>query len=288
MQQKLFVLSDLDGTFLDHDTYSFIDSLSALKELISNSGSIAFVTSKTASEVLDLVEKLKESGVTTPVAFAVENGCGIYLPKAVFSLEEIEQNYPSLNVAQKSDYFVVSFGDADYQKIRLAVKGIGSETGKKVIGFGDMTVQELVESSGLPKEQAELAKIREFDEPYFMVGGEDQDYLKAKEITEKMGLSYHRGGRYAHVSLPQDKGRAAEVLVKLNKFKSPNSTSVGIGDAENDLSFLQVCDLGYLVKGKKEILAELSSNIQKIEDIGPKGFSEVIKRELATNNQDIT
>jgi mannosyl-3-phosphoglycerate phosphatase len=279
MQKKLLVLSDLDGTFLDHDNYSFEKSLDALKLLISKSGSIAFVTSKTAAEVLSLIEELRVSGIPAPIAFAVENGCGIYLPIGSYSHEEINRIIPDLNVTEKDGYYVISFGSQKYQDLRVVLKEIEQQIGKKNIGFGDMTALELAENSGLSVEQSQLAKNREFDEPYYIIEGDDKDYQQAKEITESKGLSYHKGGRYAHISLPQDKGKAAEILLKLHSKNNP-IVSVGIGDAENDLAFLDACERGYLVRGKKEITKDLPDNIQRIAPVGSLGFSEVIRKEL--------
>lgn len=279
MQKKLLVLSDLDGTFLDHDNYSFEKSLEALKSLISKSGSIAFITSKTSAEVLDLIQELKKSGINSPISFAVENGCGIYLAIEHYSPEEIAQTFPDLIATEKDGYSVISFGSQKYQDLRAALKEIGEKIGKKIIGFGDMTAEELAENSGLSVEQAQLAKNREFDEPYYIIDGDDQDYQQAEEITESQGLSYHKGGRYAHISLPQDKGKAAELLIKLHSKNNP-IVSVGIGDAENDLAFLEACERGYLVRGKKEITKDLPDNIQRIAAVGPLGFSEVVRKEL--------
>lgn len=285
----MIILSDLDGTFLDHEDYSFDKSLGALKEFLAKNGLIGFVTSKTAAEVLKLDGELKAVGVDAPIPFIVENGCGIYLPKALvegINLEEVAKEMaPESIISEKDGYWVIGFGESSYSQMRRILKEeIEPAIGKGIIGFGDMTAEELAENSGLTPEAANLAQTREFDEPYYIVDSTDDDYQKAREITERHGLSYHKGGRYAHISIPQDKGKAAKLLLKILEQKTSAVISVGIGDAENDLPLIKVCDLGYLVKGKKPIEEELPPHVKRIEEPGPEGFSKVVSIELAKEN----
>ena len=284
---KLVVISDIDGTFIDHECYSFEASIEAAKKLVVE-GQLAFATSKTAAEVLKLDEDLKTAGVNIPIPYIVENGCGIYLPITLVKDINIEQVAgeidKNITVIQNDNWLVLTFGEANHEEMLTILDQIEKQVGKKVICFSKMTPEELASHSGLQVEAAKLAKIREFDEPYYIEDGTDEDYNQAEEITKQAGYFYSRGGRYAHISISQDKGKAAKVLLTILEKIYGHLETVAIGDAENDLPLMSAADRGYLVKGKKEITKETPDNVQKIEGVGPTGFSEVIEKELARNN----
>ena len=73
------VYTDLDGTLLDHNTYSFLSARPALNQLRFQRISLIFVTSKTRSEVEGWRERLNNQD-----PFVVENGGGVFIPKAYF------------------------------------------------------------------------------------------------------------------------------------------------------------------------------------------------------------
>ena len=71
---KFLIFSDLDGTFLNHNTYSY----GSLKNYINNLDlefDLIFVTSKTFEEILDIQNKLN---INHP--FIAENGACIFFP----------------------------------------------------------------------------------------------------------------------------------------------------------------------------------------------------------------
>ena len=73
--QRWVVVTDLDGSLLDHHTYSFEAALPALSVLKEEGIPLILNTSKTRSECQDLAQKL---GLLTPIV--VENGGGISFP----------------------------------------------------------------------------------------------------------------------------------------------------------------------------------------------------------------
>ena len=54
----MLVFTDLDGTLLDHNTYSFSPALAAINKLKSLNIPIIPVTSKTLSELMTLLGRL--------------------------------------------------------------------------------------------------------------------------------------------------------------------------------------------------------------------------------------
>ena len=67
----------------------------------------------------------------------------------------------------------------------------------KVKGFNEMTVEEVSDVCGIPREQAEAAKRREFDEPFTIIDCVKKQML-LKAIQEQ-GKQWTRGGRFFHI-----------------------------------------------------------------------------------------
>ena len=70
------VFTDLDGTLLDHYSYSWSEAAESLKKLSRLGIPVIINTSKTADEVITLQ---KEMALNAP--FIVENGSALYIPK---------------------------------------------------------------------------------------------------------------------------------------------------------------------------------------------------------------
>src|SRR5687768_8132133 len=70
------VFTDLDGTLLDHDTYSWEAARPALSRLRHLGIPLVLCSSKTAAELRPIAKRL---GLQTPLI--VENGGGIRLPR---------------------------------------------------------------------------------------------------------------------------------------------------------------------------------------------------------------
>ena len=78
----LIVLSDLDGTLLDHTTYAFDAARAALERLRDARVPLVLCTSKTRAEVEPIRAALRN---THP--FIVENGGGVCVPVGYFPFE---------------------------------------------------------------------------------------------------------------------------------------------------------------------------------------------------------
>ena len=73
---KIIIFTDLDGTFLNHDDYSYNDSLLGVRKVLSENIPLIFTTSKTKVEVETLHERLK---INEP--FIIEKGAALFIPK---------------------------------------------------------------------------------------------------------------------------------------------------------------------------------------------------------------
>ncbi|MFN0102634.1 MAG: HAD-IIB family hydrolase [Bryobacteraceae bacterium] len=200
----MIVFSDLDGTLLDRDSYSYAQAEPAITHLRERGIRLVLVTSKTRAEV----EALRaEMGNTDP--FIVENGAAAVIPER----GEIRLG-------------------ATAAEARDALRRASNASGVHVRGFGEMSIAEICERSGLTPDVAELAARREYGEPFAVVAG---DVAALTAALEELGYRVTRGGRFFHVLGGYDKGRAVAAVAE----RLDDTDTVGLGDAPNDIGFLK-------------------------------------------------
>ena len=253
---EYIVYTDLDGTLID-EGYSLKDSRRVLEQILGKNIPVIFCTSKTRLETLHY-QKL--AGVKDP--FIVENGSAIIIPKDCMLYNEAD-------VEADGGYKVIELVEKGL--VRQKVGKIRSDYGLSFTGFHDMTLEELMEDSGLSREEAVMAREREYTVAAKDLDGED------KTILLQNGLKLIQGGRYVGIGL-SSKGDAVKKLTEAYRRRHPLAKTIGVGDSPNDYSMLKKCDKGVLVKKPGGGYAKNPpSHIILSEEVGPKGFSLSLK-----------
>ena len=102
-----------------------------------------------------------------------------------------------------------------------------------------MTAAQVAANTGLKLRQAELARRREFDEPFFFVGSKPGAEAKVSRPARRRGPELTRGGRFRALVPGREKGRAVRRLIRLYQGASgPRLRTVALGDSANDLPML--------------------------------------------------
>lgn len=254
---QFVVFTDLDGTLLDHDTYSYSKAAKALSLIKKHKIPLIICTSKTRSEIDYYRKKL---GNRHP--FISENGGAIFIPKDYFSFQF---KYDK----KDKNYFIVQMG-TDYKKLINVLKNIQKQHPLKL--FYDMSLAELAKDTGLTLQQAKLAKQREFDEAFEIVYPKDTKKVLAD--IRKAGFRYTVGGRYVHIMGANDKGEAVKLLSTLFKRQFGTIETVGLGDSPNDFAMLDKVDKPYLVMKKDRRYT--SQQYSRAGGIGPIGWGNII------------
>jgi mannosyl-3-phosphoglycerate synthase len=271
---KKVVITDLDGTLLDSQNYSYTMALDAIRKLQGMDIPIVFCSSKTRFEQEVYRDEL---GINAP--FIVENGGAIYIPKEYFRLPF---SYDKI----VNDYMVVEFGIA-YQELRHKLKEALESAYRQieanslgeifVNSFGDMTVEDVAKETGLGLKMAALAKQREYSETLKIKGSRRAMEAVFAEI-KKAGLLYTFGGRFYEVTGGNDKGKAVKILLELYKMNHGNVMSFGIGNSVNDLPLLSQVDFRMLVLGSDRRWSRMNiSGLYKVRGVGPEGWSKAIE-----------
>ncbi|MCK4384809.1 MAG: HAD-IIB family hydrolase [candidate division Zixibacteria bacterium] len=274
-RRKILIYTDLDGTLLDHHTYSFQEALPALTEIKKRNIPLILCSSKTKGELEEYQRKLR---INYP--FISENGGAIFIPRGYF-------NRPQNDLRAKGKYLILELGTT-YKKLRKSLLEISRKFGVKVVGFGDLKIKQIASLFNLSPQEARLAKKRDYDEPFYFLEEIEPKRIRAIEREfKKKGLNLTKGGRFYHLTGQNNKGKAVRLLSRMYKqnwntgFVAQNSSllTVGIGDSLNDLPMLKAVDIPVLVKQKdntydKEISKRLK--VQKARGIGPSGWNKAV------------
>lgn len=263
--RKLVIFTDLDGTLLDRESYSFEPAQPALHLIKQRDIPLILSSSKTGAEIEVYRRRLENDH-----PFISENGGAVFIPRDYFSFRLLSQR-------ETEGFFVLELGTF-YPRIIDVLKRIKEETGVSMKGFSDLTEKEISSLCGLDKKEAELAKKREYDEPFIIEGGEkDIDTVK-KKIAEK-GMHYAWGGKFHHILGKNDKGKAIEILRKFYENQFSSILTIGIGDSLNDLPMLSVVDRPVFLKGEDSVSSVGLPSIQNVTIIngtGPQVWNEAI------------
>jgi mannosyl-3-phosphoglycerate phosphatase len=259
--ERILIFTDLDGTMLDHEDYSYSNALPALNMIQKNNIPLIFCTSKTRIEVETIQ---KEIGISAP--FIVENGSAIYFPK----------NYGLLTNTGTEDF-------GNYQRIVLGVRyqEIRSFIEKTCMfmikGFGDMTVSEISEVTGLPIERTVMAKMREFTEPFIV---SDKKFVpELREIAILRDITITKGGRFYHfIGNNCSKGIAVSRLRNLySRHTRQDMLTIGLGDSQNDFSMLSSVDIPVLIPHPDGSYADIDlPNLVRAPYPGSRGWNDTV------------
>ena len=272
MSSRLLILTDLDGSLLDSDTYEPEGARSALDELRARNIPLVFCTSKTHAEV----EPIRQS-LSNRDPFIIENGGAIYIPKGYFPEQPAQSQ-------ERGEYLVIEFGTS-YAKLREGLRTIEQKVGIRLKGFGDMSLDEVVSTTGLSPIQAMAAQNREYDEPFLV-----SDPTKMFEIRHEagqLGLLVVVAGRFAHLVGGTHKGPACRVLLDLYRTHWGEISTAAFGDSLNDLPMLEQVDHPFLVEqrggGYRDGIA--FKNLTRLEGVGPNGWAKGVSQLLESSSE---
>ena len=261
--------SDLDGTLLDHETYGFDAARPALEQLRRARVPLVLCTSKTRAEIEPLRLVLKN---THP--FVTENGGAVFIPQGYFPFE-VE------GAQRRGSFLVVAIGDPHADLVGALTRA-SRTSGVPVRGFAEMSEEDVAAATGLRTEQARLARQREFDEPFEILDPARASALLA--AIEGEGKHWTLGGRFYHIVGASDKGAAVRLLIALYRRSLGSVTTVGLGDAPNDASFLSEVDVPLLIDSPRlEQLRALVPHGRVSRTAGPSGWNEAALALLAAD-----
>lgn len=244
------IVTDLDGTLLDHHTYAWSDAAQALSKAQSLGIPIVPCTSKTFAETRPLADSIGLQNC--PII--CENGSGIQF-----------SNGQQLDIARTYDELIE----------RLNI--IRGKKHYQYQGFADLSVSDVESLTGLPPEKAALAYRRTYSEPIVWC---DTKAALANFIQDasEQGIAIVRGGRFYH-ALHQGVSKYNAVQHLLTELNTPNANWIALGDGDNDIPLLANADFSVVVNNPTKhfpVLDKPLGTCLYTSGFGPAGWNSAI------------
>lgn len=274
---KIVVFSDLDATLLDPRDYSYDAAREALDALRARDGSLVLVSSKTFAEMEPLSREL---GFDDP--YVVENGGALVFSRTGPIGSNLVEAFPHSRAIATNDVLMLPLGES-YETLVRSLAEIAAEVGLELKGFSAMSNGEIALLTGLPLDQVDKARRRDFDEPFTLHNSKPGDIRRVTAAAAQRGLTVVAGGRFLHVIGHEGKGRAVALLLDAYRQLYGSIVTVGLGDSPNDFSFLDLMDIPVLV-GESESLDRLAGAHPRglqIPQAGPTGWNLAVLQILA-------
>jgi mannosyl-3-phosphoglycerate phosphatase len=234
------IFSALEGALIDARTDSFGGAEEALWEIARRKIPLVLLTTRTREEIEPIRRKLEHSH-----PFVTEYGGGIFFPDGYFSLR-----IPG--ATRVGRYLSIAQG-RPYAEVCEALDEIAEECALGVAGFHHMNAREIAANTGLSLRDAEKARAREFDEPFYFTAADEDAIARFVDAARARGFETRRGSTFWHLSSGCDPARAVRTLAQL--FRQATHTKlrlIGIGSGEQDLPWLHAVDQGILLPGSHE------------------------------------
>lgn len=265
-QRQVLIFTDLDGTLMDHYSYEHADAKACMERLLAHGIPIIPNTSKTFAELIELRKRLNLNG-----PFIIENGAGIFIDKH-FLPEKPK------GVTWQDGFWVKSFSSNRNYWLGLLQKLI-PEFGHLFESFSEMSIERIVEVTGLSVEDAKRSSQRQFGEPLLWKGDEEEmnDFMQK---LKNLGAFPVKGGRFLHVGGDCNKGMALGWLLReyQRQHKDIVVSTIALGDGNNDVAMLEAADTAVRITSpvNEPPTLERTKKLYTSTLHGPKGWAEVL------------
>lgn len=274
---NMLVSTDLDGTLLDHHSYSWREAKPAMRALRARQIPLILNSSKNAAEMMHLQANM---GIRQPLI--VENGSALYIPIEMLSPEMTSSNMletDTLDGFEKiEDYFVKVFGSKRSDILQCA-HALRDQAGYQFTGFADYTIEDIASSTGLSMQAASLAAKKCYSEPF--VWHDTADALaQFTQDLQAHGIQILKGGRFYHLQGMTDKAKPLQWL-KTHSDIFPNCQTplrlVCLGDNHNDVAMLNAANIAVCVKSPvNEFPPVDNQQVIYTQQFGSKGWNTAI------------
>ncbi len=267
---RFIIFSDLDGTFLDHKTYSYGGLKSYIDKLKFNS-EVIFVSSKTYEEIINIQNSLS---INNP--FIVENGACIYFPIKYF-----RNNPPKkYKLIKYKNHLSFKLTTLNINYLTELLKKIKNKY--KFCFYSDLSKNKIVEITNLSSSNAKLSQMRVFSNPiYWKDLREKINDFKNDVYSLNKNLVVVEGGRFLHILDKYNKGIALKKFLEIIDENVSSYITISLGDSENDIPMLELTDFSCIIKSRTNKNFVLKNkNIFKSNLMAPYGWKESIEHIL--------
>ena len=156
---QYIIFTDLDGTLLDHNTYSHDAAKDMLMSLHKARIPVIPTTSKTYEELKVLRGQI---GLDGP--FIIENGAAIHIPHGFFRQKPMQTQW-------QNGYWLRQFTSRKQYWLSL-IDQVREEYQGEFTHFANMSIKDIQDATGLNEQDAVRASKRQYGEPVMWLGSD--------------------------------------------------------------------------------------------------------------------
>ena len=248
---SLVIFADVDGILFNR-AHGTVDEVDETIDLLSTCGvPLVLCSGKTRVQLERISQQL---GICHP--FICEYGAAVVIPGGYFG------SIPGSRAF--SGYDIVEFGRS-YDEVIGALRRTSNRCRIGVVGFAEMTIDDVANACGMPLLEARLAKLREYDEPFRILPGRVKT---ARDVLfralQSEGFGCRRGRCFDHVGAPVDLATSVRLVASLYRGIFGNSlTTIGFGVARDHAPLLRTVDRAFVLR---EADGPLCADLLQIRD----------------------
>ena len=191
--------------------------------------------------------------------FIAEDGCAIYLPEDYFHLR------PASGVSRANKAATLRLGRFTCipvaEVLPAAAEGLQTlshDTGVPVVTLRSLSPRELVQNTGLPRREAELARQRDFDDIFFFAGASDEEVETFLTEGRNRGLEFRKHGALWSVAIGASVQHSVRELAKLyDRALRYHAHTVGIATPDFASGLFPFCERTILLTDSKSANASM-------------------------------
>jgi len=260
------LVTDIEGP-LEPGARSLSDERAALEFLAALGIPLVINSSRTRAEIERLCQSLN---MMTP--FISEGGSALFLPYGSFPIVP-SQAKPAVGG------HVIEFGRR-YHHVVEGLRQTCHELDVPISGLAELSIEDASRALRVPMVEAQLAKLREYTELFRIEDESEAVRSRVCRGLRRRGLRSWRAGSYHLVTAAPDRVVSLRVLRALWRQTWSDPVIVGLGDSEDDVSWLRYTDVAVVVQDPRtslsaRVLAKLpTAHVTRCA--GRRGWSEAV------------
>ena len=205
----------------------------------------------TSRSRLQFDEPRRKLGHTHP--FVAEDGCGAYLPEDYFHLrpDSGESRGRRAATMRLGRFTCIPIAEP-LPAASDALESLSQDTEVPVVTLRSLSVRELVQNTGLPAREAELARQRDFDELFFFAGASQAQIDRFLAEGRGRRMEFRQNGVLWSAAIGSSIHRCVATLTKLyDRALRYLAHSIALATSDLAPSLFPFCDRSILL-GERE------------------------------------
>jgi len=218
------VFSNVDGVFR-HPQSPFMPAAAVACERLERAGvSVVLCSNKTRAEIQQIQRDLR---LHQP--FIAEAGAAAFVPRGYFA------DVP--DAIEIPGYYLREFG-ARYDTIVRGLQAVAARLRLRVVGFNDMTIEEIARDWRLPLLRARLAKLREYIEPFTVSSDDPRALARLTRALESAGLYCQQRGGVSYATGVSKPSAAMSWLLRVYQSTCGSLLTIGLSGVSDESRLL--------------------------------------------------